>query len=140
MNFSSLVGALGAGDLDFSEAPSFSRIIGTLFKDLASAGTSEGLASEIVCAIPASSDFFETLASVLGASTEARVDVFIDSIIASSTLVILLFLGVAAGMFDGFGSSIAHGGLSAFDCYDVFSTFGSSVTFVLALTGTKRLG
>jgi hypothetical protein len=76
MNSGSSAGALGAGDLDFSEAPSFSRIIGALSKGLASAGTSEGLASEIVCAMPALSDFFEILASVLGASTEVGVDVF----------------------------------------------------------------
>jgi hypothetical protein len=103
---------------------------------LASTGTSEGPASEIVCAIPASSDFFGTLASVLSASTKAGVDVFIESITASSTLAILLFLGVAAGMFDGFDSSVAHGGLSAFNCHAVFSSSGSSVTFVLASTGT----
>jgi hypothetical protein len=55
--------------------------------------------------MPASSDFFETLPFVLGASTEEGVDVFIDSITASSTLGILIFFGVAARMLDGFGSS-----------------------------------
>jgi hypothetical protein len=92
----------------------FSRIIIVLFEGLASARTSEGPASEIVCSIPASSDFFETLASVLGALVEVGVDVFIDSIIVSSTLAILLFLGVVVGMFDAFGSSIVHDGLSIF--------------------------
>jgi hypothetical protein len=85
-----------------------------LSEGLASAGTSEGPASEIACSISASSDFFETLASVLGALAEVGVDVFTNSIIASSTLAILLFLGVAVGMFDAFGSSVVHGGLSIF--------------------------
>jgi hypothetical protein len=71
---------------------------------------------------------------------EAGVDVFTDSITSSSTLAILLFLGVAAGMLDGFGSSIAHGGHSAFNGSTVFSSFGSLVTFVLALAGIERLG
>jgi hypothetical protein len=111
--------------LIFLEAPSFYRIIGVLSKGLASAGTSEGSVSEIVCIMAASSYFFETLPSVLGASAEAGVDVFIDSITASSTLAILLFLGVVAGMLDGFGSSVVHGGLSAFNCSAAFSNFGS---------------
>jgi hypothetical protein len=42
-------------------------------------------------------------------------------------------------MFDGFSNPVAHGGLSA-NYSAVFSTFGSSVTFVLASTGTERLG
>jgi hypothetical protein len=88
----------------------------------------------------AASFFPRTLVSVLSALAEAGVDVFTDSITASSTLAILLFLGVAAGMFDGFGSSVAHGGLSAFNCSVIFSSFGSSVTFVLASTGIERLG
>jgi hypothetical protein len=88
----------------------------------------------------ASFDFFETLPSVLGTSAEAAVDVFTDSITASNTLAILLFLGVVAGMLDGFGSSIVHGGLSAFNCSAAFSSFGSSASFVLALTDTERLG
>jgi hypothetical protein len=131
MNYNSLVGASGAGDLHFSEALSFSRIIGVL---------SEGLASAVVCTMSASSDFYETLPSVLGASTEAGVDVFTDSITASSMLAILLFLGVVAGMLDGFCSSIVHGGLNAFNCSVAFSSFGSSAGFVLASTDTERLG
>jgi hypothetical protein len=82
----------------FSEAPSFSRIIDALSEGLASAGASEGLVLEIICTMVASSDFFESLPSVLGASAEAGVDVFIDSITAFSMLAILLFLGVVAGM------------------------------------------
>jgi hypothetical protein len=140
MNSNSLAGASGAGDLDFSEAPPFSRILGALFEGLASARTSEGPVSEIVCTMPASADFFETLPSVLGASAEAGVDDFTDSITASSTLAILLFLGVVAGMLDGFSSSIVHGGLGAFNCFAAFSSFGSSAGFVLASTDTERLG
>jgi hypothetical protein len=140
MKSNSLAGASGAGDLDFSEAPSFSWIIGALFEGLASAGISEGPISEIVCTMPSSSDFFETLPSVLGASAEARVDVFTDSITASSTLAIPLFLGVVAGMLDGFDSSVVHGGLSAFNRSVAFSSFGSSTGFVLASTETERLG
>src|SRR5690242_11830513 len=63
-----------------------------------------------------------------------------DSIIASRTLAILLFLGVAAGMLDGFGGSVARDELSAFNCSVVFSSFGSSVGFVLASTGIERHG
>jgi hypothetical protein len=65
---------------------------------------------------------------------------FADSITTSSTLAILLFLGVAAGMLDGFGSFVVHGGLSAFNSSAVFSSFGSSIGFVLASTGKKRPG
>jgi hypothetical protein len=121
-------------------SPSFPRIIGALSKGLASARTSEGPVSEIVCTMAASSDFFEALPSVLGASTEAGVNVFTDSIIASSTLAILLFLGVVAGMLDGFDSSAVHVGLSAFNCSAAFSSFGSSAGFVLAPTDTEQLG
>jgi hypothetical protein len=123
----------------FRSAP-FSRIISALFEGLASAGTSEGLISETVCAMPASSDFFEISPYVLGASAEAGVDVFTVSIIASSTLAILLFLEVVARILDGFGSSIVHGGLSAFNCPAAFSSFDSSASSILASTDTKRLG
>jgi hypothetical protein len=75
---------------------------------------------------------------VLGASAEEGVDVFIDSITASSTLAILLFLGVAAWMLDGFSSSVVHGGLNAFNCSAAFSSFGSLAGFVLASTGIGR--
>jgi hypothetical protein len=43
-------------------------------------------------------------------------------------------------MLDGFGSSVARGGLSAFNYFAVFSSFGSSVGFVLASTHIERLG
>jgi hypothetical protein len=54
--------------------------------------------------------FLKSLACVLGALAEVGVDVFTDFITKSNTLAILLFLGVVAGMFDGFGSFVAHGG------------------------------
>ena len=88
----------------------------------------------------ASSNFFEALPSVLGASAEAGVNVFTDSITASSTLAILLFLGVVAGMLDDFGSFVVLGGLNAFNCSAAFSSFDSSAGFVLASTDTERLG
>jgi hypothetical protein len=138
MNSNSLKGASGAGDLDFSETLSFSRVIGPVSEGLALAGASEGPASAGVWAMLASVVSLKSLAYVLIASAEAGVDVLTDSIIASSTLAILLFLGVAAGMLDGFDSSVAHGGLIAFNCYVVFSSFGSSVRFVLASTGIER--
>jgi hypothetical protein len=53
--------------------------------------------------------------SVRCASTEVGFDVFTDSITESSTLAILLFLGVVARILDGFGSSVVHGGLRAFN-------------------------
>jgi hypothetical protein len=42
------------------------------------------------------------------------------------------------GMFDGFDSSIAHGGLSTFNGSAIFSSLGSSIGFVLASTGIER--
>jgi hypothetical protein len=48
MNSSSLVDASGAGDLNFLEGPSFSRVIRAFFEGPASAGTSEGLVLVIV--------------------------------------------------------------------------------------------
>jgi hypothetical protein len=115
-----------------SETLSFSKVTGAASEGLASAGVSEGLASVGVWAMLASAVSLKSLACVPRASAEAGVDVFTDSITASSTLAILLFLGVAAGMLDGFGSSVAHGGLNAFSCYAIFSSFGSSIGFVLA--------
>jgi hypothetical protein len=88
----------------------------------------------------ASAVSLKSLAYVSAASAEAGVGVLTDSITASSTLAILLFLGVAAGMLDGFGSSLMHGGLSTFNCSVVFSSFGSSVGFVLTSTGIEQPG
>jgi hypothetical protein len=136
---SSSAGAPRAGDLDFLEAPSFFRISGAVSEGLVSAET-ESLASEIVCAMPASPDFFKISPSVLGASTEAVVDAFTDSITVSSMLVILLFLGVVVGILDAFGSSVMHGGLRAISFSTTFYSFGSSAGSVLASTGIERLG
>jgi hypothetical protein len=125
---------------EFFRNPSFSRIISALSEGLALAGTSETPVSEIVCTMAALLDFFEALPSMLGASVEARVDVFTYSITASIMLSILLFLGVVVGMLDGFDSSVVHGGLSVFNCSTAFSSFGSSVGFVLASAGIEQLG
>jgi hypothetical protein len=135
MNSSSLTGTSGAGDSNFSGTLSFSRAIGAVSEGLASAGASEGLASAGVWAMLASVVFLESLACVLRASAEAGADVFTDSKTASSTLAILIFLGVTAGMLDGFGSPIAHDGLNTFNYFVVFSNFGSLARFVLASIG-----
>jgi hypothetical protein len=45
MNSSSLTGALGAGELNFSETLSFSSVTAAVSKDLASVGVFEGPAS-----------------------------------------------------------------------------------------------
>jgi hypothetical protein len=58
-----------------------------------------------------------------------------DSSTTSSTLAILLFLGVNVGMLNGFGSPIGHDGLNTFNYSIVFSNFRSSAGFVLASTG-----
>jgi hypothetical protein len=60
--------------------------------------------------------------------------------IASSTLVILLLLGVAAGIFDALSSSVSRNGLKAFGCSDVVFSSGSSADFVLASAWVERLG
>jgi hypothetical protein len=53
---------------------------------------------------------------------------------ASSTLVILLFLGVIAGAFHTFGNSGSDGGLKIFGSPVVSPSPGSSAAFPLALT------
>jgi hypothetical protein len=58
INSSSSAGASGTGDLDFSRAPSFSKISGAVSEGLASAKT-EGLASETAYVVPVLSNFFE---------------------------------------------------------------------------------
>jgi hypothetical protein len=57
------------------------------------------------------------------------------SITASSTLAILLLLGVAAGAFCTFGNSAYAGGLRISGIFTDFSTFGSSAVSSLALAG-----
>jgi hypothetical protein len=89
--------------------------------------------------MPASADFFVIPPSALGASVEIRVNAFKDSVTTSSTLAILLFFGVAAEIFDAFGTSILSNGLRAFGCsMDFFS--GSSADFALASIGPGRGG
>jgi hypothetical protein len=100
-------------------------------------GESEGPASEVACATPASSDFFKASPSVSGA--EAGVCTFTDSMIASSTLAILLLIGVAAGIFDALASSISRNGLKAFDWSDAVFSSGSSADSVPASAGAERL-
>jgi hypothetical protein len=100
----------------------------------------EGPASEIACVVPVSSDFFKISPPVLGASVEAGVDAYTDSMTASSTLAILLFLRVVAGILDAFGNSVSCGGLRAFSYSTAFFSFGPSVGPVLASTGAERLG
>jgi hypothetical protein len=107
--------------LDFSGTLSFSKVREAAFEGCASAET-KGPASEVACVVPASSDFFKTLPSLSGA--EAGVGTFTDSMIASSTLAMLLFLGVAAGILDAFGSSVSRNGLRAFSCSAAFSVLG----------------
>jgi hypothetical protein len=64
--------------------------------------------------------------------------------IASSTLAILLFFivaaGIAARILDAFDNSVSRAGLKAFGCSAAFFSFGSSAGLNLALAGTERLG
>jgi hypothetical protein len=136
MNSSSLRGASGAGDLDFSGTLSFSNAISAIFEGPASAGASEGPASGGVLATLATAVSLASLTYALRASAEVGADVFTDSKTTSSTLAILLFLGVITGTFDGFGNPIVPGGLNTFNKSAAFSNFGSLVGFVLASTGT----
>jgi hypothetical protein len=82
--------------------------------------------------MPALLDFFKASPSVSGA--EAGVGTFADSIIVSSTLVILLLFGVVVGIFDTFGSFVSCNGLRAFGCSVDFSSSGSSNGSALSLT------
>jgi hypothetical protein len=62
MNYSSLTGASGAGDLDFSETLSFSRVTAAVFEGLALAGVFQGLASAGVWVMLASTVSLKSLA------------------------------------------------------------------------------
>ena len=88
--------------------------------------------------MPASPDFFKASPTESGA--EAGVGTFIDSMTASSTLAILLLLGVAAGIFDAFGSSVSRNGLKAYSCSDAVFSSGSPADSVPASAGAERLG
>src|SRR5699024_3640668 len=65
----------------------------------------------------------------------AGVKAFVVSITASSTLAILLLLGVAAGPFCIFGKFASTGGLRISGIFTVSSTFDSSVISSLASAG-----
>jgi hypothetical protein len=115
MNSSSLGGASGAGDLDFSGTLSFSGAISAVSEGPASAGASEGPASAGALATLATTVFLASLVYTLRVTVEAEADVFMDSKTASSTLAILLFLGVAVGTLDGFSNPIVPGGINTFN-------------------------
>jgi hypothetical protein len=116
-------GASGVADVDFSGTLSSTSPIGVAFEGLASTRT---LVVLVVIASLASSDFSPD------ASAEAGTGAFIDSKISSKTLAILLFLGVAVVVLDGFDSPVTAGGLSTFGCSAVFSDFSSFTGLVLA--------
>jgi hypothetical protein len=109
INYSSSVDALGAGDFSFFDTLSFPTSIGIAPRGHASVEV-KGPASEVACTIQSLPDFFKASPSESGA--EAGVCTFTDSIIASSTLAILLIFGVIAGIFDAFGNSVARGGVT----------------------------
>jgi hypothetical protein len=67
MNSSSLRGASGAGDLDFSGTLSFSSAIGAVSEGLSSAGASEGPASAGALATLATTVFLVSLICALRA-------------------------------------------------------------------------
>jgi hypothetical protein len=71
---------------------------------------------------------------------EAGVCAFTGSMTASSTLAILLLLGVAAGIFDALGSSVSRNRLKAFGCSDAIFRFGSLADSVPTSAGGERLG
>jgi hypothetical protein len=80
---------------------------------------------------PASGSARAVAASAVSFAGEG-VDALVDSMTASSTLAILLLLGVIAGAFETFGNSGFGGGLKIFGSPTVSSRSGSSVAFPLA--------
>jgi hypothetical protein len=59
------------------------------------------------------------------ASVETGTHAFMDSKTASKMLAILLFLGVAIAVLDGFDNPVTARGLNTFGCSAAFSDFGS---------------
>jgi hypothetical protein len=119
------VGSSGVGDLIFSGVLYFSKIkVAPTGFALVQVGSP---ASVISGDILASSNFFGMSPSL--SSFEAGVCTFVDSIIASSTLAILLLLGVIAGILDTFDNSGSGGGLRVFGCLADSFSFGSSTVF-----------
>jgi hypothetical protein len=82
----------------------------------------EGPASTSAQAVAASTTFF----------AGAGVNALVDSMTASSTLVILLLLRVITGAFDIFGNSGFAGGLKIFGSPTVSPIFGTVAIFSLA--------
>jgi hypothetical protein len=117
---------LGAGDLDFLGALSSTSPIGEASKGPASART------VVVLAVVAS---FASPDVSPDASVEVETGAFMNSKTTSKTLAILLFLGVAVVVLDGFDSPITTGGLSTFRCSAAFSNSGSLIELALASIG-----
>jgi hypothetical protein len=69
------------------------------------------------------------------ASAEAETGAFMDFNTTSKTLAILLFLGVAVVILDGFDTTVTSAGLSTFGCSTAFSNSGSLTGPALALIG-----
>jgi hypothetical protein len=117
---------LGAEDLGF---------LGTLSSTRPISAASEGPAlarTVVVLAVDAS---FASPDVSQDGSAKAQTGVFTDSKTTSKPLDILLFLGVAVVVLDGFGSPVMAGGLSTFGCSAAFSDSGSLTGPTLASIG-----
>jgi hypothetical protein len=110
----------------------------TASKGFASAGA-EGPTSAASCVMLASADLFVFTPSTLGASAEAGVNAFVDSITASSTLAILLLFEVTETIFAIFGTYVSWNGLKTFNCPAAIFGFGSSADSILASAGAGWL-
>jgi hypothetical protein len=125
--------ALGVGDSTFLGVSS-SRI-----------GATSEVSYSILCLAPADPVSMgtkgpsSTSAQIIVASAislaGAGVDALVDSKTASSTLAILLLLGVIVGAFDAFGNSGSGSGLKIFGSPASSPNFGSSAAFPLASAG-----
>jgi hypothetical protein len=99
---------------------------------------------QVLCPVPAGSASVgtegptsvstRTVASSAVSLAGAGVDALVDSRTASSTLAILLLLGVTAGAFDTFDNSGSAGGLKIFGSPTVSPSSGSLIAFPLAST------
>jgi hypothetical protein len=96
----------------------------------------------VLCSVPAGSTSVGTegpasvstraVATFTVSFAGAGVDALVDSMTTSSTLAILLLLGVIAGAFDTFDNSGSGGGLKIFGSPAVFSRSGSLAALPLA--------
>jgi hypothetical protein len=93
---------------------------------------SEGPASARTLAMLAVVTSFASPDVSRDASAEAETGAITDSKTASKTLTILLFLGVAVIVLDGFGSPVTAAGLSTFGCSAAFPDSGSLAGSALA--------